>query len=149
MLNLKNCLLIILIGTSSAYAEVVKLTCSIALENRYSEGNVRRESVVATVDVNYEEGNKSITIKTHKVLALAGSSTLFSDPGSFVDRSDEGRWDLAEVTQSGGITTSTRIAIDRNSGVISYEDKFRDSTGYVNTVGGGNCIKVDPAARKF
>lgn len=148
MLNIKNSLLIILISTSSAYAEVVKLTCPISLETRYSEGIVRRENVVATVDVNYKEGNKSITIKTHKILAIVSSISAL-ETVRFVDRSDQGRWELTDVTQLGEVATSTRISIDRNSGVISYESRFKDSTGYENTVGNGNCIKLDPAVRKF
>lgn len=77
------------------------------------------------------------------------SSTSISETDRFVDRSDQGRWELTELTQSVRDSTSTRISIDRNSGVISFEDKFRDSKGFVNTVGNGNCTKLDPAVRKF
>lgn len=148
MPKIRNLLLIFLISTSSASAEVVKLSCPLSLETRFSEGAVRRENVVATVEVIYESDFQSITIKTHRVLAMV-SSTSISETDRFVDRSDQGRWELTELTQSVRDSTSTRISIDRNSGVISFEDKFRDSKGFVNTVGNGNCTKLDPAVRKF
>ena len=134
----------------SLYAEVVKLNCNIQIENRFSEGVIRRENVMATVDINYDQFYKTIKISTHKVLAIVTSAAIQTQV-SFQDRSDSSRWDLRSVDFDSSDQTkdSTQINIDRNSGVISYGRRFEEPSGYMITSGNGSCSKVDPSTRRF
>ena len=143
-------LLFVIICLPLSYAEDVKLSCSIAIEHRFSEGIIRRENVMASVDIKDNGQDKSITIATHKVLAFVSSHALPTRINYF-DSSDLGRWNIKDIDYDPSDTSKsiTQIYIDRNSGVISYGNSFEQPDGYIRTTGNGNCIKIDANTRKF
>ena len=133
-----------------ASAQDVKLECNLIIETRYSEGNFRNENSMATVDVQMDEAFKSIKIKNHKIIAILNSIKV-EETVSFRDLSDAGKWELQgeEFDSKKNIRTRTNIRIDRNTGKIFFNDRYTESTGFINTSGYGDCTKIDVTKRKF
>ena len=133
------------------YAQELKLECNLIIETRYSEGGrTTQQNTVATVEVDMNNLYKFIKIENHKIIAVV-SSIKTDNTVSFVDRSDNGTWDLARqgFDSQKNERTSTSIRIDRNTGKIFFNNRFTDSTGYTNWSGAGDCSKVDVSKRKF
>jgi hypothetical protein len=138
------------LATTSALSEVIKLECNLLIETRYSEGSIRKENSIATVDINVDNYFQTIKIKNHKLIAIVDSEKT-DETVSFSNRSDSGKWELRseDFNAQKNFRVSTQIRIDRNTGKIFFESRFTDSTGFLNTSGYGDCIKIDTTKRKF
>ena len=136
--------------TTSALSQEMKLECNLLIETRYSEGNVRKENSIATVDVNVDNFFQTVKIKNHKLIAIVDSEKT-DETVSFTNRSDDGKWELRseDFNAQKNFRVSTQIRIDRNTGKIFFNTRFTDSSGFVNTSGHGDCIKIDMTKRKF
>uniref|UniRef100_UPI0040484D16 hypothetical protein n=1 Tax=Shewanella sp. TaxID=50422 RepID=UPI0040484D16 len=133
-----------------ANAENLKLECNLFVDRRYSEGGGDQQRTAATVDVTMSESFKSIKIANHKIIAILNSIKT-EHTISFLDKSNSGKWELMlhEFNAQKNERFRTSIRIDRNTGKIFFDDRFTDSTGYTNTSGSGDCVKVDVDKRKF
>ena len=138
------------LATTSVLSQEIKLECNLLIETRYSEGTVRKENSIATVDVNVDRFFQTIKIKNHKIIAIVDSEKT-EETVSFANRSDDGKWELRseDFNAQNNFRVSTQIRIDRNTGKIFFNSRFTDSSGFLNTSGYGDCIKIDTTKRKF
>jgi len=148
---MKKYFLMLIFLSQFTLAENLKLECNLLIETRHSDGGgVRQRNTIATVAVEMTDSFKSIRIANHKTIAIV-DSTKTDNTVSFFDRSDAGKWELSEhiFDARKNIRSNTSIRIDRNTGKIFFNDRFTDSTGYINDSGVGDCTKVDLNKRKF
>jgi hypothetical protein len=150
MMN-KVLLLILLLGTSSAYANTTYLDCNVrgTLSSSFENKNLRESRV--TVEI-YDSGKEFLSIIIDGEDDYIASAGTMSYPNiQFMNLSNNSKYDLTTVNSRprGNILSSTyKISINRLSGHLSVSKAtdFKNNI-FVNISYSGSCKKV--TGKKF
>lgn len=140
------------LGFSSPPETIQELVALRIVDEGKNKTDINVEGNAEMMGVSSPQTNKN----SAEPIEILGSKIDFPSTGksSSVDFSDANHWeirqsDTPEYKREGRRT----ISINRNTGVISYEDRFTyPNMGKLNgqiTRGSGICAKVDTTKRKF
>ncbi len=141
-------LIIFILSSSIAYAEVIKLSCDLTID----EGGKKRNYLeLITIEQRY---NFIFITPSGNILSKVDSESI--DPEvKITNLSTKNHWHIFNETKY--IDTNGQILffnvsfkIDRNTGVLFYQHSTKSSNNYSNIVNAnGLCNKVDLTKNKF
>ena len=139
---------LIILSSNFAYAEVIKLSCDLTLDE---EGKKRNYLEIITIEQRH---NFIFITPSGNVLSKADSESI--DPEvKITNLSTKNRWHIFNETKhidpKGQILFFlVNFKIDRNTGALFYQHSTKSSNNYSNIVNAnGLCNKVDSTKNKF
>jgi hypothetical protein len=118
-------LLVLLCGVvaapvSYANTQTIKLTCNLDITTKPPGGGTRQSHETAMVEMLFDAatGFKAIRIYS-AAIPVAVANKKGGAVTSFVDNSDENRWDISNRRDRSKVASDESAAIDRNSGDIT------------------------------
>ena len=121
------------------------------LTEMYSTGHSEKKNITDIVEVSIYPDSKFIISEVLGTVVFIPEK--FSTDYSASDLSNPNKWSISEKRNgtTGKIsTTETSVAIDRNTGFITYNNSTNFKNGdWIREYGNGNCQKVDTSKKKF
>jgi hypothetical protein len=135
---------VVALPVSYADTEAIKLTCDLEVTTQPADGEVKRSHETAVVVMLFDAatGFKAITI--HSVaIPVAVANKKGGAVTSFVDNSDEKRWDISNRRDRSKVASEESAAIDRNTGHITAHSitTVGDASQHVDAH--GSCATID------
>ena len=141
---------VVALPVSYADTESIKQTCDLDVTTQPADGAVRQSHETAVVVMLFDAatGFKAITI--HSVaIPVAVANKKGGAVTSFVDNSDENRWDISNRRDRSKVASEESAAIDRNTGHITAYSITTVGDASQRVEARGTCVKVDTSKSKF
>jgi hypothetical protein len=135
---------------SHADTEAIELTCDLDVTTRRAGGEVKQSHETAVVVMLFDAatGFKAITI--HSVaIPVAVANKKGGAVTSFVDNSDESRWDISNRRDRSKVASEESAAIDRNSGVLTAHSITTVGDASQHVEARGRCATIGTSKRKL
>ncbi len=135
---------------SNCFSLELKLECETQSTYTYPSGRVERNTGKALIEVKDQQFGKAIFISSaiDEVNDLS-VSTFQMENKLTQDFSDMNKWEIKNEFTRSDSSSSTRILIDRNSGMLIVDRVFRKDGMATNTKVSGLCKKIDTSTRRF
>jgi hypothetical protein len=141
---------VVALPVSYADTQAIKLTCDLDVTTQPPDGEVKQSHETAVVVVLFDAatGFKAITI--HSVaIPVAVANKKGGAVTSFVDHSDETRWDISNRRDRSKVASEESAAIDRNTGHITASSITTVGDASQHVMARGSCVTIDTGKRKF
>jgi hypothetical protein len=135
---------VVALPVSYADTEAIKLTCDLDVTTQPPDGEVRQSHETAVVVMLFDAatGFKAITI--HSVaIAVAVANKKGGAVTSFVDNSDENRWDISNRRDRSKVASEESAAIERNTGRITAYSITTVGDASQRVKARGRCATID------
>jgi hypothetical protein len=141
---------VVALPVSYADTEAIKLTCDLEVTTQPPDGAVKQSHETAVVVMLFDAatGFKAITI--HSVaIPVAVANKKGGAVTSFVDNSDENRWDISNRRDRSKVASEESAAIDRSTGHITAYSITTVGDASQHVKARGSCATIDTRKRKF
>jgi hypothetical protein len=141
---------VVALPVSYADTEAIELTCDLDVTTQPPDGEVKQSHETAVVVMLFDAatGFKAITI--HSVaIPVAVANKKGGAVTSFVDNSDENRWDISNRRDRSKVASEESVAIDRNTGRITAYSITTVGDASQHVKARGSCATIDTSKRKF
>jgi hypothetical protein len=130
--------------------ETVKLLCNldVTVHHPYGEPDKSRETDSVEMQSDASTGFKAILIQSLTI----GVSVANAKGGaviSYVENSNNNRWEISSDRKQGNILSQQMAAIDRNTGQLTAYEITTVNGVSERTEAIGTCNKIDTGQRKF
>ena len=140
------------VGSPVSYAdtEKIKLTCDLDVTTKPPYGDSKQSHETAVVEMLFDAatGFKAIRIQS-VAIPVAVANKKGGAVTSFVDNSDENRWDISNRRDRSKVVSDESAAIDRNTGHITAYSITTVGDASQHVEARGTCAKVDTSKRKI
>ena len=125
------------------------LMCDLTVTQRTNFEESKNFPLSTTITVQELTDGNIVIFAGSKVIPPVGTNGGPHLPAK--DMSNEGKWHVQTLSESEDLTMDMEVLIDRYSGAVSFSETVRHlrTRKMMNTVGSGNCNKVDTRSRKF
>jgi len=127
----------------TAHAENVKLACQMDFIQEDNVSPIKRFSELVTFEIM----DIGISVSTKVIGDLCFDTCSFRD--EVTNNSTNNQWSVTNKTTRDKTTFNTTLTIDRNTGLVNFNDYSRTGSYWKQTTGSGSCQKVDATKRKF
>jgi hypothetical protein len=141
---------VVALPVSHADTEAIKLTCELEVTTHPADGEVKQSHETALVVMLFDAatGFKAITI--HSVaIPVAVANKKGGAVTSFVDNSDESRWDISNRRDRSKVASEESATIDRNTGRLTAYSITTVGDASQHVEARGSCATIDTGKRKF
>ena len=141
---------VVALPVSHADTEAIKLTCELEVTTHPADGGVKQSHETALVVMLFDAatGFKAITI--HSVaIPVAVANKKGGAVTSFVDNSDENRWDISNRRDRSKVASEESAAIDRNTGRLTAYSITTVGDASQRVKARGSCATIDTSKRIF
>ena len=134
---------------SYADTETINLTCELEVTLRPPNGGVKQSHETAVVEMLFDAatGFKAIRIYSGAI-SVAVANKKGGAVTSFVDNSDENRWDISNRRDRSEVASDESAAIDRSTGHITAHSITTVGDASQRVEARGTCAKVATSKRK-
>lgn len=134
---------------SYADTETIMLTCDLDVTTQPTSGDSRQSRETAVVELLFDAATGFKAIRIHSVaIPVAVANKKGGAVTSFVDNSDENRWDISNRRDRSKVASDESAVIDRNTGHITAYSTTRVGDASQHVEARGTCAKVDTSNRK-
>jgi hypothetical protein len=133
-----------------ADTEKIKLTCDLDVTIRPPYGGSKQSHETALVEMLFDRATGFKAISVHSVaIPVAVANKKGGAVTSFVDSSDENRWDISNRRDRSKVASDESVAIDRKTGYITAYSITTVGDASQHVEARGTCVKVDASKRKY
>jgi hypothetical protein len=134
---------------SYADTDTIDLTCRLDVTTRPPDGDAKQSHETAVVEMLFDAatGFKAIRIYSGAI-SVAVANKKGGAVTSFVDKSDENRWDISNRRDRSEVVSDESAAIDRSTGHITAYAITTVGEASHHVEARGTCAKVDTSKRK-
>lgn len=134
---------------SYADTETINLTCRLDVTTRPPNGDAKESHETAVVEMLFDAATGFKAIRIHAVaISVAVANKKGGAVTSFVDNSDENRWDISNRRDRSEVASDESAAIDRNTGHITAYSTTTVGDASQRVEARGTCAKVDTNKRQ-
>jgi hypothetical protein len=135
---------------SYADTETIKLTCDLYVTTQPPRGDSKQSHEIAVVEMLLDAATGFKAIRIHSVaIPVAVANKKGGAVTSFVDNSDENRWDISNRRDRSKVTSEESATIDRNTGHITAYSITTVGDASQHVRARGSCATIDSSRRKF
>ena len=134
---------------SYADTETIKLTCDLDVTTQPPYGDARQSRETAVVEMLFDAATGFKAIRIHAVaISVAVANKKGGAVTSFVDNSDENRWDISNRRDRSEVASDESAAIDRKTGHITAYSTTTVGDASQRVEARGTCAKVGTNKRQ-
>jgi hypothetical protein len=134
---------------SYADTETIKLTCDLDVTTRPPYGAPKHSHETAIVEMLFDAATGFKAIRIYSVaIPVAVANKKGGAVTSFVDNSDNNRWDISNRRDRSKVASDESAAIDRNTGHITASSVLTVGEASQHAEARGTCAKVDKGKRR-
>ena len=145
-------LLSAVVASPVSYADTgtIELTCDLDVTTQPPDGASKQSHETAVVELLFDAVTGFRAILIHSVaIPVAVANKKGGAVTSFVDNSDENRWDISNRRDRSKVASDESAAIDRNTGQIRAYSITTVGDASQHVEARGTCAKVDTSKRKI
>jgi len=140
------------VATPLSYAdtEIIKLTCELDVTTQPPYGDPKESHETAVVEMLFDPATGFKAIAVHSIaIPIAVANKKGGAVTSFVDKSDENRWEISNRRDRSKVASDESAAIDRNTGYITAHSITTVGDASQHVAARGTCAKGDTSKRKI
>ena len=144
-------LLCAVVASPAAYADTerIELTCDLDVTIQPPDGEPKKSHETAVVEMLLDAATGFKAIRIHSVaIPVAVANKKGGAVTSFVDNSDENRWDISNRRDRSKVASDESVAIDRNTGHITAHSITTVGDASQHVQARGTCVRVDTSKRE-
>ena len=135
---------VVAVPVSHADTEAIKLTCDLDVTTQSADGAVKQSHETAVVVMLFDAATGFRAITIHSVaIPVAVANKKGGAVTSFVDNSDESRWDISNRRDRSKVASEESAVIDRNTLHITAHSVTTVGDASQHVQARGTCAKVD------
>jgi len=135
---------------SYAHTETIKLTCELDITTQPPYGDSKQSHETALVEMLFDAATGFKAILIHSVaIPVAVANKKGGAVTSFVDNSDEKRWDISNRRDQSKVASDESAAIDRATGHITAYSITTVGDASQHVEARGTCAKVATSKQKM
>jgi hypothetical protein len=145
-------LLCAVVASPVTYADTerIELTCDLDVTTQPPEGAPKKSHETAVVEMLLDAATGFKAIRIHSVaIPVAVANKKGGAVTSFVDKSDENRWDISNRRNRSIVASEESAAIDRNTGYITAHAITTVGDASQRVEAQGTCANAAAGKRKF
>ena len=133
----------------SADTETIQLICELDVTTQPPYGDSKQSHETAVVDMMFDTATGFKAIRIYSVaIPVAVANKKGGAVTSFVDNSDENRWDISNRRDRSKVASDESAAIDRKSGHITAYSVTTVGAASQHVEARGTCARVDTSKRR-
>ena len=141
---------VVAVPVSHADTEAIKLTCDLDVTTQAADGEVRQSHETALVVMLFDAATGFRAITIHSVaIPVAVANKKGGAVTSFVDNSDESRWDISNRRDRSKVASVESATIDRSTGHFTAYSTTTVGDASQRVEARGSCATMDTGKRKF
>jgi hypothetical protein len=141
---------VVLSPAGYADTETIKLTCDLDVTTQPPYGDAKQSHETAVVEMLFDTATGFKAILIHSVaIPVAVANKKGGAVTSFVDNSDDNRWNISNRRDRSKVASDESAAIDRNTGHITAYSITTVGDASQHVEAQGSCAKIDTSKRKF
>jgi len=141
---------VVAVPVSYADTEAIKLTCDLDVTTQSADGAVKQSHETAVVVMLFDAATGFRAITIHSVaIPVAVANKKGGAVTSFVDNSDESRWDISNRRDRSKVASEESATIDRSTGHFTAYSTTTVGDASQHVEARGSCATIDTGKRKF